>query len=138
MEKKPSAFKLTAPIILAIIAIALVGSVAAVLIVTAPEHVTGTPEDKPTPTPTATVEPTAPPPTYEVHLSSNNTTPFYKGDTLRMTVEVKPPVAGATITLYNNGALAANPTQLTDASGRVTYDRNPTQPYDYTVTANIP
>lgn len=135
--KKPSTI-----IIIGILILAVVGIVTAATILYNPvdENPQGTPVDKPTPTPTATPTPTEPPPVVptEVHLSSNNTTPFYKGDTLTMTAQLNQPVAGITITLYNNGNLAANPTAITDALGKATFNRNPTLPYNYSVTANIP
>jgi hypothetical protein len=113
--------------LIAIIMAALLGTVAVVYaatILTSPEQVTGIPLD---PLP---VQPTA------IHLSSNNTAPFYKGDTLHMVATLNLPVAGITVTLYNNGTsvLAA----ITDTEGKAVFDRQPTLPFNYYVTATIP
>lgn len=114
-------------IALAVIAIALVviGIVAAVTVITAPEHVIGTPEDRP-----------APPPTPVLHLTSNNTTPFYKNDTLTMTATLTPAQAGIPVTLWNKGVFVT--TELTDSSGVVVFNRKPLNPFDYTVSAELP
>ena len=125
-------------IVAVVIGIALLGVAAAATMLTAPEHVTGTPIASPTPTPTPSPSPT-PAPTVapiEFHLTSNNTTPFYKGDTLRITAQLTQAISGANVTLSNNGAPLA--WLLTDASGKAVFDRSPLNPFDYTATASIP
>jgi hypothetical protein len=107
--------------------LAIVGVVGAASIIAAPEHITGTPLDpEPTPTPT----------TYTLSFSGNNTVPFYKGDTLRMTAQVSPATPGVIVTLYNNGNVVT--TATTNSLGAAVFDRNPINPFDYTVTAEIP
>ena len=95
------------------------------------ENVTGTPTDKPTPT----ITPVSFSPT-EIHLSSNITAPFYKGDTLQMNATLNVPVAGITVTLLNKGSVVT--TAETDASGKVVFERAPLNAFDYSVTATIP
>lgn len=126
-------------LVVAVAALSLLSLAVAAVVLTAPEHVTGTPQATPSPTPIPTPTPTPTPtpiiPT-ELHLTSNITEPFYKGDTLRMTAQLNQPVAGIVVTLYNNGA--ALTTATTDSTGKVVFDRNPTNPFDYTATALIP
>ena len=115
-----------------VIALILAGIAIGITVITAPEHITGIPLDPtPTPTPTPTVTPT------ELHLTSNNTDPFYKGDTLTMTATLTPAQTGILINLYNNGLYITNST--TDASGHAVFNRQPQLgPYDYTITAELP
>jgi hypothetical protein len=124
-------------LIIAVLAfLALAGVVVAAVVVTAPEHITGTPTDKPTPTPTASPTPSpSPTPVIELHLSSNVTVPFYKGDTLHLTAQLSTTQTGVLITLYNNGG--AITTALTDSTGKAVFDRQPTNAFDYTVTATF-
>ena len=121
-------------IAIAVLAVAAISGAAAVTYLTAPEYISGTPIDKPTPTPTAS--PTAAPVAYEMHLTSNVTDPFYKGDTLRLTATITPAVTGASVTLYNNDNLVT--TALTDATGKAVFDRAPVNPFEYSITALVP
>jgi hypothetical protein len=126
---------LTPTVIIAIIlaSVLIVGGLAAVVL-TNPvnENVTGTPTTIPTATPTATptVTPTIQP--TEIHLSSNNTTPFAKGSTVKMWATVTPAQAGVNVTLINNGApLAWN---LTNSDGIATFERQPQNKYNYSIS----
>lgn len=126
-------------LIVAVIALAcsLVVGVYALTIIPAPEHIINTPETSPTPAPTTSPTPSPSPiPTITLHLTSNNTTPFYKGYTLRMVAALTPIQAGITVTLYNNGASVT--TAQTNSTGQAVFDRAPTNPFDYTVTATLP
>ena len=118
-------------IFVAFVCVFVIGAYAATTL-TAPEHAAGTPTSTPAPTATPTVTPVA----TEIHLSSNNTTPFYKGWTLHIEGQLNTPTAGITVTLYNNGAVIT--TALTDSTGKAVFDRQPTNAYDYTLTASIP
>jgi hypothetical protein len=117
----------------AVLCLFVVG-VYAVTTLTAPEHAAGTPTTAPTSTPTPT--PTVTTVATELHMASNNTVPFYKGSTLHIEAQLNVATAGITVTLYNNGAVIT--TALTDSTGKAVFDRNPTNAYDYTVTATIP
>lgn len=122
-------------LIVAIIAVVAVASAAiAATYISAPEHVTGTPQATPTPTPTQTPTPTPTP--IELHVTSNNTAPFYIGDTLHITATLSPAQAGITVTLYNNGASVA--TATTNTAGQAVFDRKPSLAYDYTAVASLP
>jgi hypothetical protein len=138
-QTNPKKLNLKSPLIVVLIVVAaLFCVVAAAVVLTAPEHIQGTPQN---PTPSPTASPTASPspsPTVvptELHLSSNLTTPFYTGSTLRLTAQLNTPTAGVVITLYNNGAVMT--TAVTDASGKAVFDRAPTNAFDYTATASL-
>lgn len=122
-------------ILLAVVALLLCGLIAVgastVLSNPADENVTGTPTDKPT----ATTTPVSTVPT-EIHFSSNLTSPFYKGDVLRMTASLNTPTPGITVTLLNKGTTVIS--GETDENGQVIFDRAPVNPFDYSVTATIP
>ena len=91
------------------------------------ENVSGTPTTRPTatPTPTPTVTPTS------IHLTSNNTAPFYLNDTLTMIATVSPAASGVLVTLYNKGNVVT--TEVTNSSGIVVFNRSPTVFYNYSV-----
>ena len=122
--------------LLATLAILIIALAAVVVysqtLITAPEHITGDPQ--PTPTPTATESPT--PPIAELHLTGNNTDPFYKGDVCHMEATLTPAEAGVTVTLYNNGNEIT--TALTNSSGVATFDRVCNNPFDFTAVAELP
>jgi hypothetical protein len=123
--------KIILAVAVAAILISVVAIGIAVTIITAPEHVIGIPQDpEPTPTPTPT------PGSVALHLTSNNTDPFYKGDYLTMIATLTPSQADVTVNLYNNGDWITNAT--TDASGVATITRQPFKAFDYTVTAELP
>lgn len=107
----------------------ITGVTIAVTIITAPEHITGNPIPKPEPTET-------PDTTVTLSLTSNNTSPFYINDTLSMTATLTPAFSGINVTLYNNGVIVTS--ALTNSNGVAVFNRNPTKPYDYTVSAELP
>lgn len=107
------------------------------------EDVTGDPITFVSPSPSPTLAPTASPtpspspniPTA-IHLQSNNTAPFYIGDSLHLVAVLDKPVAGINVTLYNSEVPKAS--ALTDDEGKVVWDRAPTLHYDYSVTFEQP
>lgn len=113
-----------------ILSAVLIGVVVAAQTIIAPEHITGNPIDKPEPTPTTE------PVTFTLHLTSNNTSPFYKGDSLEMTATLTPALSNINVTLYNNGVVIT--TTQTDSEGKAVFVRLPTKPFDYTASAEIP
>jgi len=119
-------------VVLCLVVVAVtVGVVGAVSYLQSAEHIQGVPQPTPTPSPSPNI-PTA------IHLSSNMSGTFYLGDTVHMIAQLDKPVAGITVNLYNGGALASNPTAITDATGTVTYDRAPSTAFDYYVVATRP
>jgi hypothetical protein len=130
-----------------VISLMLLAVAAASVVLSAPEHAADTPLNPtpvPTAVPTATPSP-SPVPTItptELHLSSNLTVgSFYKGDTLHIVGTLNQPVAGITVTLYNNGVVVTvngvAVTAQTDASGKVFFDRQPQNTFDYTIKASV-
>jgi len=111
----------------AVVILAIAGLALAVTIITAPEHITGNPGPTPAPTPI--------PPIAELHLTSNNTVPFYMGDTLHLEAKLTPAQAGITVKLYNNGVQMT--TAVTDSNGVASFDRKPSGPFDFTAEAEL-
>jgi hypothetical protein len=139
-QSKKSKYK--SPILIAVVALFAVASlVGAAVTLISPEHIVGTPQNTPSPTPvpspTATPEPTPVKPTA-IHLSSNISGVFYKGDTLELIAQLDQPVQGITVFLWNNGAQLAGVNATTDATGKAVFDRTPVNAFDYHVTATIP
>lgn len=135
----------TALLIVLVLVATVAGISVAATVLTSPENISGTPlnptptpapSTSPTPTPSQTVTPT------ELHLTSNYTEPFYKGDTLRLTAQLNQPAEGITVELYNNGepllSAGVPVTAQTDASGQAVFDRKPQNPFNYYVVATIP
>lgn len=120
----------------AVVLIALIASASAAYLLRNPEAEDA--QDTPlNPTATPTITPSPTPVIAELHMASNLTVgSFYKGDTLRITASYTPATAGVTITLRNigiNGDVIVT-TALTNAEGKVVFDRNPVNPFHYYVT----
>jgi hypothetical protein len=143
-KSKPKSKLLTILAVVCLLAAVAVVSAAISLNLTAPENAANTPIDPtpkptaaPTPTPTASPSPTPVVPT-ELHLSSNNTTPFYKGNTLQINGTLNQPMAGVTIFLKNNGAYLANVNATTNSNGVAVFNRTPMYAFNYTITTIPP
>ena len=122
----------------------VIGLVAGAVVLTSPEHISGnpTPTATPSPTPTPSSSPTPTPTTVKasaIHLTSNLTTPFYVGSTIRLTAQLNQPTAGVVVTLRNINIDGDNivDTATTNTLGVAMFDRKPTVAFEYYVTAVI-
>ena len=137
--------KTKAVLIVLLIASVIVGGTVAAAVILTSNHIehpdplpspslsaSPTPSPTPSPSPTPT---TSPVPTV-VTLTANDTDIHYN-DKITFTAQLNQPVAGITITYYNNGTNYG--TYTTDAAGTATFTRGPfTGAYDIHVTATIP